>query len=347
MSIREYLFELATDKRKGFFDSAVKAFLSLFSRVYGAGVGLVSSFRLTRPSSLPCKVISVGNISLGGTGKTLLVEYVARSLRVAGRRPVILTRGYGRKAGEMGDEPAMLSRKLSLPVLVDPDRLRSGGRACVELKADAVVLDDGFQQWGIRKDLDIVCLDGISGFGNGRLLPRGTLREPLTALRRADIFVLVDPGPEWAALKNDCARFNPRAMVVEAYRALAGYHRMLEEPGQTLAVGNLGRVKACLVSGIGNPASFHRTAKEAGITVVRVFDFPDHHVYTDADIRMVAAACAANGVTTVVTTEKDEPRLLKYVSGKYQLDFLVLEVALRINSHEQEFTDRLLGVFSA
>ena len=171
MSIKEYLFELATDKRKGFCAAAVKAFLFPLSLIYGCGVALVSAFHRCNRISLPCRVISVGNITLGGTGKTLLVEYVARWLKQAGARPAILTRGYKRGADDMGDEPAMLSRKLSLPVLVDPDRVRSGRKACAELKAGVAVLDDGFQQWRLKKDLDIVCVDGISGFGNRRLLP--------------------------------------------------------------------------------------------------------------------------------------------------------------------------------
>jgi len=355
MCVKQYLFDLATDKKKGILARAARAVLFPFSLLYGAGVAAVSSFRLSRRVALPCKVISVGNITLGGTGKTLLVEYIARFLLARDCVPAILTRGYkrpgsGRPGGTgyeaMGDEPFMLSRKLKVPVLVDPDRLRSGRIACGESRAGAVILDDGFQQWGIRKDLDIVCVDGLSAFGNLRLIPAGLLREPLSALARADVLFLTGASDNASGLKKFCSGLNPRALVVEAARQVSGFRRIGGTEGGEQSPSSMRGVKACLLSGIGNPASFRDTARAAGIEPALVFDFPDHHRYSAADIARVAAACEKRHITTVVTTEKDEPRLAGLLSAPVPW-FFVLMVNLRITSNEQEFTDRLQRVLTA
>ncbi len=171
--MQEYLYNLATDKHKGFIAGVIKLFLFILSLLYGLIVSILILFSRLKPYRLNCKVISVGNITLGGTGKTSLVEYIARHLKQQGHKVAIISRGYKKKTKryplnairyeEMGDEPYMLYKNLGdIPVLVDSDRIRAARKAIKDYSADTVILDDAFQQWGIIKDLDIVTVDATN-----------------------------------------------------------------------------------------------------------------------------------------------------------------------------------------
>lgn len=351
MFLKNYLLDLATDQETGFFAFLAKIPLFLLSLVYGMFIRALSFAQAVRPFHPGIKVISVGNITLGGTGKTMLVEYILHVL--AGTGPVaVLTRGYKRPRGKriagergyraLGDEGEMIKRQFPwVPVLVDADRIRSA-RLAVGQGCAAVILDDGFQQWRIRKDLDIVCVDA-RGFGNGCCIPRGLLREPLAALRRAHIFVLTNCGlaPDTAALKRFLSGMNRTASIVEAEHQLQG----LFAPGARERTPPEKIGAAALVCGIGNPDSFFNSCREAGIDGPRIV-FPDHHAFTDADLGRIASICEKAGIRAVVTTRKDAVRL---PSGGLEgrLDVYVLRVGLRIKDNEQEFVDRLRGVHTA
>lgn len=353
MFLRRYLLDLATDQGTGFFASLAKIPLFLLSLVYGMFVRVLSRAQSLRPFHPGIKVISVGNITLGGTGKTMLVEYIAHVLSGTGHPAAVLTRGYkkprrGRSCAEngyeaLGDEGAMLKRGFpGMPVLVDPDRVRSARLAAAQGCA-AVILDDGFQQWRIRKDLDIVCVDA-RGFGNGCCIPRGLLREPLSALRRAQVFVITNRGlvRDTVSLRGFLAGINPRALIVESGHQAQG----LFAPGARAMTPAEKIGAAALVCGIGNPDSFFNSCREAGIDGPRIV-FPDHHAFTASDFERIAVVCRGAGARAVVITRKDEARLSPGEFEARGLAVYVLRVTLRIKDNEQEFIRRLRGLFPA
>jgi tetraacyldisaccharide 4'-kinase len=359
-----YLYQLATDTKRGLLAAIIKLGLWVLSLIYGLVIRVLSFIFQLQAESLNCKVISVGNLTLGGSGKTTLVEYVAGFLRQQGRRVAILSRGYKSKAFScqlsavsyrdresslaMGDEPDMLQRHLpDVPVVVNPDRIRAAREAIANFGSRVVVLDDGLQQWRIKKDLEIVAIDAARGFGNAQLLPRGILREPLAALKRADIFVLtkIDYAPDIAVLKDFLETLNPSALVVESRHRPLAFHALAQEES-SLKLGALEGKTVTLFCGIGDPDSFVSLVRSLGIAIGLSFIFPDHHDYTQQDLKRMISASQAKGVQLLLTTEKDASRLRQLPVTSYQLPVLVLRIALEVTNNEAEFHQRLLGVYN-
>ena len=300
--------------------------LTPLSPVYGAVVRLrAEAFRRGLLSSERCDlpVVSVGNLTFGGTGKTPMVMALVEDLTARGRRPAILTRGYGRKgsdplvvtgpeirvtAAEVGDEPLELAQRLpGTPVIVDADRIR-GGRTAAELGADIVILDDGFQHLRLQRDLDLVVLDAGDPWGGNRLPPRGRLREPLTAIRRATAVIITKVDPAAAQPPEDITqRVNTLCpgMPVFAARLLPQRVRTAEgwrEPSV------LRSQQVFAVAGLGRPEGFRTLLERAGAEVVGHRWFSDHHPYDDRDRELIAQrARQLNAV--VVTTAKDAVKL--------------------------------------
>lgn len=300
--------------------------LTPLSPVYGAVVRLrAAAFRRGLLSSGRCDltVVSVGNLTFGGTGKTPMVIALAKDLVARGRRPAVLTRGYGRTgseprvltgpeirvaASEAGDEPLEMAQRLpGVPVIVDRDRIR-GGRRAVELGADIVILDDGFQHLRLKRDLDLVLLDAGDPWGGDRLPPRGRLREPLTAISRATAVVItkVDPAanqpPEdiacrVAALCPDLPVFAAR-LVPQRVRTPEGWTEPEELRGQ----------KVFAVAGVGRPEGFRTLLERTGAEVVGYRWFADHHPYDNRDREWIARR-ARELDAVVVTTAKDAVKL--------------------------------------
>jgi tetraacyldisaccharide 4'-kinase len=340
--MRKYLYNLATDQNRGIVASLLKLLLFLLSLIYGMVIRLISLVLGLVKISLRAKVISIGNITLGGTGKTSLVEYVAGFLRDKGKSVAILTRGYG-----TGDEPRMLEENLSgVAVIVGSDRIRSGRRAIKEYCADTLILDDGFQQWHLEKGLDIVTIDANLPFGNRNMIPRGILREPLSALRRAQVFVLTktDLAQGVDKLKDDLRRINPKADIFESVHRPVNFYRM-NEPGHALPQGALKGKTAAIFCGIGDPESFERLINNCGIRVAISHIFHDHYDYTDADLERIIAEAGRKSVDTIITTEKDASRIYKSGLNDFDSKFLVLRVELAIKEHEK-FNLRLLSLYS-
>lgn len=256
-------------------------------------------------------VISIGNLTVGGTGKTPLVIATVRELVATGRRPAVLTRGYHAAPGQVADEVLELRAALpEVPVVVDADRVRGAAAARAVHAADCLVLDDGFQHRRLRRDLDVVLIDALCPWGGGWVLPAGRLREPLGGLRRADLVVLTRVNQvnesERAALRAAVQRYAPGRVVVEVGIAADA---LVPAEGPPRPPQDMCRRRVWLACGLGNPESFVRLAGALGGRVVGTSRFPDHHRYTPADAEAVAAAARAARAEWVVTTRKDWVKL--------------------------------------
>ncbi len=347
----KYLFNLVDGKIKGPLGGFLRGVLYFLSLLYSLVVMGLAFFYRIRPVRLRAKVISVGNITLGGTGKTTLVEYLTARLSLAGNKIAVLSRGYKRNSARpgacgLGDEPAMLTKKFpQVPVIVDKNRIRAAQKAIRDLAIETFILDDGLQQWRIIKDLEIVTIDATNPFGNHRILPAGFLREPLSALKRADIFILtqVQPGQNTDCLTATLKQYNPEALIVESQHQAKGFSR-LDQTAGLLSPEFLKHKPVALVSGIGNPEGFQKSIQGLGIKVVRTYRFADHHDYTQADILDILREVEENNLEAVITTHKDAVKIKEL--GIAQTSILVLEVELKIIKNEAEFDRRLLKLYS-
>jgi len=305
------------------------ALLFFLSLVYGVLVRLrtgVYAAGLFRTKRLPCRVISVGNITLGGTGKTPTVINIAGLMQQRGRRPLVLSRGYGRKDESEtavvsdgaslvldpsvgGDEPALIANRLArVPVVVGSDRYRAGTFGVGRFHPDCIVLDDGFQHIRLARDLNIALIDASDPFGKGMLFPAGTLREPISALERADVVVItrVDQAGDVASLKETIrkhtaarifsARYTPRDLVDAA-------------SGETRPLSTLNGAAVFAFAGIARPASLASLLGSLGAVVKGTAWYADHHPYTKSDIARVFQGAVDSRATIAVTTEKDSIRL--------------------------------------
>lgn len=347
MFLQARFYNLATDKYQGRLAGVAKFFLYLASLIYGLIVRLSSFVYNLKPYGLNCRVISVGNITLGGTGKTSAVIFIAKYLKTQGRKVAILSRGYKRMTKTIGDEPYMLKTVLKdVPVIVDADRIRSAKKAIQDYMVDTVILDDGFQQWRIRKNLEIVAIDAASPFGNGKLIPAGILREPLTALKRADVFILTkaDLNPANQKTKDFLARINPDAIILESIHRPLGFYKM-DKPQEGLDIDALRGKTVTLFSGIGDPDSFENLIKSLGIRIGLSFRFRDHHNYSQKDLGKIIKDSQEENIDTIITTEKDAARLYELRITNYKLRILVLRIELKIIQDEERFYRRLLSLY--
>lgn len=358
--VKRYLYELAIDKRQGPVAVGLKALLLYLSFAYGALIRALVFFRRRKRYTARCIIISIGNIVLGGTGKTPLVEYISGFLTQHNHPHVIVSRGYKRPPqkkdrvsslpyASLGDELYMLLLNLkTVAVIADKDRVRALRRATEEYAIDTAILDDGFQQWHIQKDLEIVTINASNPFGNLRMIPRGILREPIESLARADIFMLTRVGEQLrtTSLKEHLHRINPSALVVESQYQPVGVYRITDRNTMFDAALLKGK-RVTRLCAIADPASFEETMKKTGVETVLSFDFADHHSYEEKDIAGVIKASRENGIDTIVTTEKDSVRLL-HLMPKYAdsgVSVFVLKIRMAILENEKEFFDRLRALY--
>jgi len=357
--MKDYIYDVITDKAVGKFSALFKAFLYILSFIYGLTARIlifIGSFFKFQPG---CKVISVGNITWGGTGKTPLVSYIASLLNKSGRKIAIISRGYKRKEDSasairkdysyiMGDEPYMLQKRLpGIPVIVDRNRKRSIIKAISEYGVDTVILDDGFQQWGIKKDLEVVTIDAMNPFGNGFLLPRGILRQPLSTLKAADIFVLTktDLVSDLRFVKLELARINPDAMIIDSVHNPKDFIMLKDESG-SLGIDTLKGRTVALFCAIGDPDSFKGVVEKLGMNIGVFFRFRDHHRYTQHDLDNIIHEAKRNRIHTLITTEKDAVRIEGLSTEAGDLEIYVLRIDLKIKDNEQEFDNRLFGLYT-
>jgi tetraacyldisaccharide 4'-kinase len=312
-----YLLEVLEGRRAGLGPDLLRAMAAAASWAFGAGVALRAAlyargFLKRRRAPLP--VISVGNLTTGGTGKTPFVSYLARGLVRQKHKPAILARGYrARSRGRRNDELEMLARQCPEAVTVPNANRLAGAMRALEAGADVAVLDDGFQHLALQRDLDILLVDATRPFGNGHLLPRGPLREPAENAARADLAVItrtdlagLGPVGELRTWLSRLKRGLPIVGCCFRPRALRPLSEGAEEslPPETLSGKRVGAFAA-----LAQPRGFGQTLRSVGAEVVYARRFPDHHRYAPRDLAAVVRAAAASGAEMLVTTEKDAVKL--------------------------------------
>ncbi len=299
----------------------------------------------SKASRAAVPVISIGNISVGGTGKTPMVEFVCRVLRDQGVRVATLSRGYGGSTG-LNDEGLVLDQNLpDVPQLQNPDRVELARIAVEELEMEILVLDDGFQHRRIHRDLDLVLIDALDPFGQGALLPGGLLREPIRSLRRADCILLTRADqvqPETRALiRTEIERFAGSIPIVEARHAPQD---LIDAEGRSETLDQVQGASVAAFSGIGNPGAFRTTLEQLGAELTAFRVFPDHHRYDRNDVESLRHWASESGASLVLTTQKDSVKL-----RLDQLDSVPLR-ALRIGMEllsGAEVVHKLLGEVSS
>ena len=318
---------------------------------------------------LPCRVVSVGNLTVGGTGKTACVELIARKLAARGRRVAILSRGYGGRRREywlrasggrlevngepptgsdgLADEPQLLARHLDgVPVLVGARRERTGQTACRTFGADTVILDDGFQHRRVARDCDVVLVHVRTPFGGWAVLPRGPMREPMKALARADVVVVTKADEAFetlGALGERLRALNPAATLVTAAHEPTSLTDAAT--GERHDLRRLEGLRVGLVSSIGDPAGFEATVRRLQATGLWHRAFPDHHVFRAADWEAIRDQAGAARPDAVLTTEKDWVRLAPVAAGApATVPVWIVGIVMRVLSGEEALDARLAGL---
>lgn len=275
---------------------------------------------------LPCRVISVGNITSGGSGKTPIAMHLALMFRKNGKRAVIISRGYRGTSSrgvaevsdgenvllgpeEAGDEPYLMARRLKgIPVVVGSDRFKAGEYAVKKFSPDYIILDDGFQHLRLFREFDILLLDAYTGFGNEYLLPRGILREPLEGIKRADMVIVKGDSGLRSSAEMTIKRLAP---TVPLFRVSYRPSRLVDlRDGRVFDPTRISGTEVVALAGIAFPESFLKTIEELKAKAARRMIFPDHHIYTPADMEKIRKEA---GPLTVITTEKDGVKIEKFV----------------------------------
>lgn len=302
--------DIISGNRRGAFASCARGVFSLIELPYTWAVQHRNKRFETAPSlttRVDVPVVSVGNITMGGTGKTPLVAWLADWAKEHGRRPALVSRGYGSRDGESNDEARELAVRLpDVPHEQNPKRVEAARRVLEETGADLIIADDAFQHRYLARDLDIVLLDALEPFGFGRVFPRGTLREPMEGLARADVVLLsradlVDEQRR-EAIRRRALEFAPNAawgMIAHAASHWANY------AGERQPLEAMSGKRVVAFCGLGNPAGFRATLGKQGLDVATFEEFPDHHAYREDDIHRLDALASQHGADAIVCTMKD------------------------------------------
>ena len=373
--LEQFAIDVILNRRKGFRASVIRLLLSIMSIMYRFLVSLrlwLYKSRIKREHNLGCLVVSIGNLTVGGTGKTPIVEKFAKALTAGGRRVAILSRGYKSAKPSLktkikskiqgnpisqepprvvtdgkdvfldsetaGDEPYMLATNLDgVAIVVDKDRVKAGLHAIKEFDVDTLLLDDGLQYLRLKHRLDVVLIDKYSPFGNEKLLPRGTLREPPKNLKRASyIFITKCDGNPNEELIKRIRKYNRTAEIIEC----AHQPKYLENiyNGEKLPLKHLEGKDIGTVSGIAVPESFEDGLKNLGANVELTRRYTDHHRYRKREIQKFIDQCLNRDLDMIVTTEKDYVRFPD-VELNENMPIFFLRVEIGILSNEETFED--------
>jgi tetraacyldisaccharide 4'-kinase len=372
-NVETFLLEVILEERRGMRAGLVRGLSYACSRLFQVAIKtrrFLYNVRILRDSTLGVQVIAIGNLTVGGTGKTPVVEKFARELRDQGRNVAILSRGYRSKPTPVhqwllnklllrddttpprvvsdgksllldsdmaGDEPYMLASNLKdVVVLVDKDRVKSGRYAIEKFGCDTLLLDDGFQYWKLAgRRQDIVLVDRQQPFGNERLLPRGTLREPPSHLARANTIFITKSDGQTGDLRRRIAELNPSAGIIECI-----HHPLYLEDvftGQRLDLDFLKGRKVASLSGIAQPESFEHSLVQLGADLVYARKFADHHRFTQLEVLKVINRSKSKQAAAVITTQKDAVRFPKI--DRRDLPVYFMRVEIKIVSGANDFQD--------
>jgi tetraacyldisaccharide 4'-kinase len=372
-ALETFFLEVVFEERHDFKAKLTRGSLFGGSKVFTVIVKLrrwLYNVRILRDKTLGVQVIAIGNLTVGGTGKTPVVEKFARELRDAGRNVAILSRGYRSKPAPLhvkflnkillredqtpprivsdgksllldsetaGDEPYMLASNLKdVVVLVDKDRVKSGRYAIEKYGCDTLLLDDGFQYWHLRgRRHDVVLIDRQQPFGNEHLLPRGTLREPPSHLARAHTIFITKSDGNTAELRERIHKLNPTAPVIECVHQPLYFEDVFtgERKGLDLLTGK----KVASLSGIAQPESFEQSLVKLGGEVVYTKRFADHHRFTQQEILNAINRAKKRQAEIIVTTQKDAVRFPKI--DRRDIPFYFMRVEIKIVAGANDFQD--------
>ena len=372
-TIETFVLEVISGERRDKRAAVARIVLLLLSGVFRVAIKLrrlLYDARILRDSTLGVQVIAVGNLTVGGTGKTPVVEKFARELQNQGRTVAILSRGYRSKPPPLtrrlvnklllrddftpprivsdgksllldsetaGDEPYMLASNLKdVVVLVDKDRVKSGRYAIEKFGCDTLLLDDGFQYWKLAgRRRDIVLIDCQAPFGNERLLPRGTLREPPSHLARASTIFITKSDGQTEALRKRIAKYNPTAGIIECIHQPLYFEDVFtgEQQGLELLKGR----RVASLSGIAQPESFEKSLARLGAELVYAKRFADHHRFTQQEVLNVINRSKKRQAEMILTTQKDAVRFPKI--DRRDLPIYFMRVEIKILTGAKDFND--------
>ena len=327
-----------------------RGILWIFSLAYAGVIQLVVVFYATgifRAQRIQKPVISVGNLTWGGAGKTPLVILIAEFIKAKGLKPAILMRGYKGKnnvQGEMFNDEALLLREAlpDVPILVGKNRLQAANAALKEYPVDVFILDDGFQHRHLQRDCDIVAINATNPWGNGQLIPRGNLREPLSVLSRADLFVITksDLGQDQvSAIKAKLAAIK-NIPVIETVHQPAMFQDLCTSTQYALTTIREKSIVA--LSSIADPSSFRKTLESLGGKLQNVFTFDDHHWYQKEELQKIISDCQRLPNAVLITTAKDAVKLREYRDlFRAGPTCLVLKMKIQITKGNDEFFNRI------
>ncbi len=349
MAIKKYFYELMTDSRKGLLDQAMSGVLWILSLGYALivwctrilyRIHILSVYRSPKP------VISVGNITMGGVGKTPLVICLVEILKERKIKTVVLSRGYGARDGQ-NDEVLMFHEVLpDVPIMTGGNRKNSIQKALAVNPVDIFIADDAFSHWPLYRDLDIVAIDSSNPFGNGQLIPRGTLREEVAALRRADIFVLtkIEENPGTADLHRRIHEIKPGALIVESKHQPENFQNIFT--GTLYSLDTFQSKKVIAFCAIGKPKSFELSLQVLGLSIERHVSFADHHAYTPEDIKKLVEIARAENVNILMTTHKDAVKISALQNLFQDMIVLQLNIKLEITLGKEQLVERILSLQS-
>ena len=339
--LKRYLLDIAQDKKKDVLSYLLKVLLTLLSYIYCLGVKIIIFLYrkgILRSYKTQSKIVSVGNITLGGTGKTPIEIYLIRNI-FSNNKVCLLASGYSE------DELNLIQFNLpSVKLLSGKDRVKLTKEAERLINPDVIIIDDGFQHWRLMRDIDIVVIDALNPFGNNHLIPRGILREPLSHLKRADIFFIskVDAATgDLTNLKERLKKLNPKALIIECrYQPLYLYE--VKEDNK-IELDRIKNKKVLAFCGIGSPLYFRYTLAKMGIKLDLLIEFMDHYQYKRPDIEEIIKKAKRYNSDCIVTTEKDWMRLNSEVIQMIpsEIKFYVLKIEVEITKGKERLIEYL------
>ncbi len=335
--------KLVTSKSHSIWQKPIFFVLLVLSKFYGFAVLLrnrLFDLGIFKQTKVSATVVSIGNITTGGTGKTPLVAWLCNYFIKQNIKTAVLTRGY-KKKNDVADEPAMLAKAVpNVTVVVNPDRVAGAKKAINEHNAKLLVMDDGFQHRRLARDVNIVAIDATVPFGNGKLLPAGLLREPITSLKRADAVIITrsnQNSPEMIEeIKAKVRKLKPE-MVVAAAVHKPMYIKLIKD--RQLGLDKLAGKRIYAFCGIGNPDAFLQTLKDMSLNIVGTKIYNDHHVYTNDDIAVINEDARYKQAEYVITTHKDWIKTALLSLDKFQIPFAAMMVELEFADGQEKIIE--------